>query len=344
MDPVSQGALGAALSQSTVRREKLAAVAWFGALAGMAPDLDIFIQSPTDPLLFLVFHRQFTHALVFIPVGALLVAWPLYRLFRHPLTWRDAYLASLAGYATHGLLDACTTYGTQLFWPFSDARIAWNNVSVIDPLFTLPLLALAILAAHHDKPRLALIGLAWALFYLGIGEVQHQRAIGAAQLMIAERGHTPTRLSVKPGFANLLLWKVVYEQRGKYYVDAVRVAGGACIYPGEHVTKLDLPRHFPDLDPNSQQARDVERFRWFSADYLAIAKDGTIIDMRYSIVPNQIDALWGIRLLRHAEVREHVEWWSNRDTRSDQRDKLLRMLAGQNCKALIAPGRTPAAG
>ena len=39
----------------------------------MAPDLDVLFQSPTDPILFLEFHRQFTHSLVFIPIGALLV-------------------------------------------------------------------------------------------------------------------------------------------------------------------------------------------------------------------------------------------------------------------------------
>ena len=205
------------------------------------------------------------------------------------------------------------------------------------------MLVLAILAARRNRPKLALIGFVWALVYLAIGEVQHQRAIAVAQEMIAERGHTPTRLSVKPGFGNLLLWKVVYEQRGRYYVDAVRVAGGACIYPGEYVTKLDLPRHFPELDPSSQQARDVERFRWFSADYLAIAKDGTIIDMRYSIVPNQIDAMWGIRVLEHVQVHEHVEWWSSRDARTDQRETLLRMLVGRDCRSINAPGRTPAA-
>ena len=42
------------------------------------------------------------------------------------------------GYATHGLLDSCTSYGTQLFWPFSDVRVAWDTMSIVDPLFTVP--------------------------------------------------------------------------------------------------------------------------------------------------------------------------------------------------------------
>ena len=81
MDPISQGVLGASFAQAAAKnKEKIIAAAWFGALAGMAPDLDVVIQSPSDPLLFLEFHRQFTHALIFIPLGALLVALPLFKL------------------------------------------------------------------------------------------------------------------------------------------------------------------------------------------------------------------------------------------------------------------------
>ena len=147
-------------------------MAWLGALAGLAPDLDVLIRSNADPLLFLEYHRQFSHALVFVPFGALLVAWPLYFFARKSLSWRQTYLACLAGYATHGLLDACTSYGTQLFWPFSDARVAWNNSSIVDPLFTLPVLALVIAAATLGKRLLGILAMAWALFYLGFGWVQ----------------------------------------------------------------------------------------------------------------------------------------------------------------------------
>ena len=67
MDPISQGVLGASFAQAAAKNKgKIIAAAWFGALAGMAPDLDVVIQSSSDPLVFLEFHRQFTHALIFI--------------------------------------------------------------------------------------------------------------------------------------------------------------------------------------------------------------------------------------------------------------------------------------
>ena len=178
MDPISQGALGALVPQVVSRREKLRAFAVLGCLAGMAPDLDVFIDSSTDPLLFLEFHRQFTHALLFIPIGAALVALPLQPVVRRTLRPRETYLACLLGYATHGLLDACTSYGTQLLWPFSEHRVAWNNVSVVDSLFTLPLLGLVSLAAVRRRRAFAVAGLSWAVCYLALGAVQHQRARG----------------------------------------------------------------------------------------------------------------------------------------------------------------------
>src|SRR5512139_2370900 len=143
MDPVSQAVLGASAAQSGASAREMRAAGLVGLLAGMAPDLDVLIRSSRDPLLFLEYHRQFTHALAFIPLGSLLVAAVLHCAFaRRYLPFCRTWLFAALGYATHGLLDACTTYGTMLLWPFSDARIAWNLVSVVDPAFTLPLLAL----------------------------------------------------------------------------------------------------------------------------------------------------------------------------------------------------------
>ena len=298
MDPISQGALGALVPQVVSRREKLRAFAVLGCLAGMAPDLDVFIDSSTDPLLFLEFHRQFTHALLFIPIGAALVALPLQPVVRRTLRPRETYLACLLGYATHGLLDACTSYGTQLLWPFSEHRVAWNNVSVVDPLFTLPLLGLVSLAAVRRRRAFAVAGLSWAVCYLALGAVQHQRAEAAGAQLAAERGHQPRRLLAKAGFANLLVWKVVYEHGGRFHVDAIRAGMDVTVCPGASIARLDVHSDFPWLDPGSRQARDVERFRRFSDGYVAVdpRRPNRIIDMRYSMVPNTIDPLWGIDL------------------------------------------------
>lgn len=333
MDPVSQGVVGAAFAQTAARRAQLATVAWYGALGGLAPDLDVFLQSPTDPLLFLEFHRQFTHSLVFIPVGALLVFLALRVIasrvtILQGLTATQGYLACLMGYATHGLLDACTSYGTQLFWPFSDARIAWDTMSIVDPLFTVPLLVLVIAASRSGRKWLTWCAGAWILCFFVMGWWQHQRAMGAAEQVAQIRGHDPMRMTVKPSFANLVLWKAIYEFDGHYYVDAIRVGTQRLWYPGARVPKLDLAKDFPSLEPGSRQARDVERFRWFSGDYLSVMEHvPRIVDMRYSFSPNEVDPMWGIEL-NLSDQSEHVVWWLSRRVDDYTRRGFLGMVLG----------------
>ena len=74
MDPVTQSALGASLAQTQSNSNKVWAAAILGCIGGLAPDLDVLISSSEDPLLFLEYHRQFTHSLIFIPFGSLLVS------------------------------------------------------------------------------------------------------------------------------------------------------------------------------------------------------------------------------------------------------------------------------
>ena len=336
MDPLSQAAIGAAASQSRGNTATMHHAFWIGAMAGMAPDLDVLIRSDHDPLLFLEYHRQFTHSLLFIPIGALICAAAFYPLAKRALSFKTVWWLAMLGYGTHGLLDACTTYGTQLLWPLTDARFAWHNVSVIDPLFTLPLLALVIASAVRRQSRLAAWGVCWAIFYLSLGVLQNDRALDAARQLVATRGHDPVRLEVKPGFANILLWKAIYEYDGRYYVDAVRVGRTPTYFPGTSAPKLAINRDFPWLDQNSQQARDIERFRWFSDDWLAIdAQDpNLIVDMRYSQIPNTIKGLWGISLSANATNDAHIQWTSLRQTSQTEVEALWQQIRGIDALAL----------
>jgi len=330
MDPLSQAVLGAAAPASIAPREQARTACLLGLLAGMAPDLDVFIRSSTDPLLFLEYHRQFTHSLFFIPFGGLICGWVLHQLFgrRRGLSLGRSVLYCTLGYGTHALLDACTTYGTLLLWPFSDYRFAWNTVSVVDPLFTLPVLLLIGFAAARRSPVVARLALAWAVMYPTLGLLQRDRAEAAGMELAASRGHVPIQLEAKPSFANLVLWKIVYEYEGQYYVDAVRVLGDSRVYAGTSVPKLDLERDFPWLDHSSQQARDIERFRWFSSGY--VARDPShphrITDIRYSMLPNQIAGLWSIEVSPQASNGDHVHYVVSRNASSDLLARFQAML------------------
>jgi inner membrane protein len=336
MDPITQGALGAALPQSTWaklsngHKNQIAIAGFFGMVGGTAADLDVLIYSDTDPLLFLTFHRQFTHSLIFIPFGGLIVALLVHWIVGqrwHLRFWQTVFLCSL-GYATHALLDAATSYGTMLLWPFSETRYSWSIISIVDPLFTLPLVLSVVMAAVRNDPRLARIGLVWVLVYLGAGWFQHQGAREAAVNLAASRGHAPHRFEIKPSFGNILVWKSVYEADDKFFIDAVRVGIAPKVYEGTSVSKLNLEQVFPWLTPNSQQARDIGRFNHFSDGFSALDPENPnrIVDVRYSFVPNEVSALFSIELVPDAEPTKHVGYQSHREQAREQFGRLWRMI------------------
>lgn len=333
MDPLTQGVVGACLPQSAARPSEVGSAGLLGFLAGMSADLDVLIRSSNDPLLFLEYHRQFTHSLLFIPLGGLLCALLLYYVLgkRRQLSFSSCVKYCTLGYATHSLVDACTTYGTMLFWPFSDVRIAWNTVSIIDPIFTLPILFLVVLAATRKKVVFARIAVAWAIGYMSLGILQRNNAMDMGYEVAAARGHIPVSLEAKPSFANILLWKVVYETQDRYYVDAVRGGFSPAVFPGDSIEKLDIARDFAWLDLESQQARDIERFRWFSNGYIARdpLHESRIIDIRYSMVPNELAPLWSIELRRDASAEDHVSYETHRDSSDGQSSTLWEMLFGE---------------
>jgi len=333
MDPVSQAAFGASLSQSFAKdKTRLLSALLIGALAGMAPDLDIFIRSSDDPILFLEYHRQFTHALIFIPFGALLCALVFYPFARSRLSFAQVYLFSFLAYATHGLLDACTSYGTQLFWPFSNERIAWNTVSIIDPFFTLPILALVLLAVFKSRVVYARTAFVYAVIFLSLGVIQKQRAEDVVAVLADQRGHVAVRVQVKPSFGNRHLWKTIYEYDGRYYVDAVKLLWNVEYLPGASIRKLEVKRDFPWLPADSQQAKDIERFRWFSNDFLAVSQryPNLIMDMRYSFIPNEIAPMWGVEISKDqvdaGNQDVHVGYRMIRNMNPQTRERFLDML------------------
>lgn len=318
MDPVSQGVFGAVFAQTRAQKKNLAKSAIIGALAGMAPDLDIMLRSTDDPLFALEFHRHFTHSLIFIPFGALLCSLVFYKLFAKgwKLSFAQTYIWSLLGFATHGLLDACTSYGTQLLWPFSNFRVAWDTISIVDPFVTIPLIALVVLASRRKARRYAVIAVVWIAVYFEFSYTQHERAIAAGYEQATKRGLDLVSLEAKPSFANILVWKVIYETADKYHVDAVKVGfADPVVWQGDSIDKLDIDRDLPWLDKSSQQAKDIERFRWFSGGYIALDKGSPyrVIDIRYSMLPQEIDPLWGIVLSNTAKPDDHIVYYNNRD-------------------------------
>lgn len=296
----------------------------------MIADLDALIRSDADPLLLLDFHRHFSHALIFIPIGGLIAALLLWPFLRRRLPFPRLLLFSTLGYATAGLLDACTSYGTHLLWPFSDARIAWNVVSIVDPLYTVPILIMLVIAARRARPQWARAAFAFGLVWMALGWVQRERAETVQVELAASRGHQIERSEVKPTLGNRILWRSVYQTADGYHVDGVRVGVGSRVYPGDRIARLNPETDVPELSGDSVQANDIRRFAHFSDGWLVRSPDqkNVIGDLRYALLPTSARPLWGIVLdPEHAE--DHVRFENFHDVDKATRERFIAMLFGR---------------
>jgi len=329
MDIVTQGLIGATLAQAGAKPNEARLAPLVGFCAPLLADADALVRSTEDQLLHLEYHRHFTHALLFIPFGALLASLLLWPLLRKRLAFKSIYLYALLGYATAGFLDACTSYGTHLLWPFNDDRIAWSIISIFDPVFSLALIAAIVFGAVKYQPLAARAGMVFAAAYLSLGMIQHDRAESLAQLKAQQRGHIAERLVVKPTMGNLLLWRSVYETDGMYYVDAVRVGlpGNRRVFTGNVVQAFDINRDLPQLTDQMTVYRDIERFDLFSDGFLAWHPEqpNVLGDVRYAMLPTSIRPLWGIELNLDAP-NEHVTFDTYRTMPDTERKSFLAML------------------
>jgi inner membrane protein len=281
-------------------------------------------------------HRGFTHALAFVPIGAALVAavWLASREWREGGRWLALWAAAGISYLSHVLLDAATSYGTRLFWPFSDHRAGWDWIAIVDPAFTVPLLVGVAVALTRRRARPAFIGLGIAGAYFLLGIVQHERALGAQRALAVSRGHTPERAEVMPTLGNNLVWRALYVHEGRIHSDRIRVPwfGSPSVREG-----WSVPLAGPESLTPAERARDrrksFERFAWFSENWVARspADPAVLADMRYSLSADAFDPIWGIRFTPEGAPTD-VEWINrSRDRRIDP-GELWREITGADTR------------
>ena len=298
MDPVTQGVFGSLWALPAARREQMRSAAVAGWLGGMAPDLDVLIRSSEDTLLAIEYHRHFTHSLTFIPVGGLVVALALWPFFRKRFSFGMLYLWCFLGYASHGLLDSCTSYGTYLFWPFSDSRIAFNWISVIDPLYTVPLLLLLVFGIGRRVHWPIAVAWSWMIVYMGFGAVQNHRAEQRLLDWADDNDIVVERAVAKPAFANLVLWRAMVDDGRHFHLVAIRNLPGADdrLWSGGSVERFDAA----EFEPDTRLGFDLQRFDHFSSNWLFHYSpyddndEWFVGDFRYAIDPASQRPLWGV--------------------------------------------------
>ncbi|HHT0591945.1 TPA: metal-dependent hydrolase [Legionella anisa] len=301
MDPVTHAVLGAACSQAILYKHDKQNAWLVGGLAAMAPDLDIFIQASDNPMLLFLYHRHFTHSLLFIPIGALIVTLALLIFKRFRTNWQLTFFAALIGYATHGPLDACTTYGTVLFWPFSDTRVSWDIISIIDPFFTVPLCLGLVSTLVFDKRQPVIIALILAGSFMLFNIAQHYRAMAAFHDELAKLQLNAKKVGVFPKFLSSTLWRgIALANNRLYIIDAsaplFKKSSSQFIRSFPHFSSQELP----DYVKNSPTLlRDFTLFNWFTDNYLIFVNNKPLVlaDGRFLMDANATIALWGIQFL-----------------------------------------------
>ena len=331
MDIVTQAILGATVAQSAARKEHIRLATMIGLVAGVIADADVLIRSSTDPLLSLEYHRHFTHSIFFIPIGALIAFCLFWPFLRNRLSASAIYGYCFLGYLLSGFIDACTSYGTHLLWPLMNTRIAWNVVSIVDPVFTLLLVVGVVASIKSANTRYSRIALVLAGCYLLVAAIQLNRAEQSIQELAAQRGHEIERIVVKPTVANNLLWRSVYLADNIFYIDAVRVAAEKRIYPGASIKKFNLSESFPDLKRDTTLFRDIKRFEHFSDDFVSHypGRPEVLGDVRYAMSPVSTLPLWGIEI-NSLDTGQPVKFESYRVVSKQAKRQFIAMLLGKD--------------
>ena len=284
MDSLTQAVLGAAVGEAVLGKKVGNKAAAWGAAAGTLPDLDVLINPFLSDVAQLVYHRSFTHALVFSLVLAPVFGWIIARIHRGgPATRRDWGWLTFVALFTHPLLDCFTTYGTQVFQPFSNYPVSFNSLFIIDPLYTVPLATGLILALRRQPGRARrrlfnYVGLGLSCLYLLVTVVNKTIATTAFTEALREQGLTYERLATRPTPLNSLLWVAQADDGDGYWIALYSLLDG------------DRPIRFKRLEKNIhlidglRNDPDVQRLLRFSRGFFTVQhRDDAVVfnDIRF---------------------------------------------------------------
>ena len=296
MDSLTQIVLGAACGEAVLGKKIGNKALLFGAIGGTIPDLDVFI----GPLLYgneiqaMAFHRGFMHSILFSVIGAFIFGWLVYKLYdkgkrEHTTTIKNWMLLFFWALFTHPILDAFTPYGTQLFAPFSDYRVAFNNISVVDPLYTLPFLISLIVLMFYKrtskKRKLWLnLGIVLSSAYMLFTLFNKANVDSIFEKSLKDNRIIYSRFQIQPTIFNNVLWYGVAETRSFYYLGFYSLLDNEKTF--KNWVKIEKQHNLIPM-----QDENLAILAWFSNNYYNVSKSDTnefiYSDLRYPLLnPN----------------------------------------------------------
>jgi len=318
MDTITQGLLGAATAQLGFRQRIGKDATWLAALAGIVPDLDIFVQPlmtlsgrETDDFTRTVIHRGISHSLVMVPVFSLLITL-LWRRFRRssksPKPFALLYACVFVALLSHPLLDWTTSYGTQLLAPFTDRRFALDFMPIIDIFYT-PMLILTLTACYvirkvkSNACNLTLyigwIGFGLSTAYILTGGVMKTRAIQTMKKHFPEKT-TAGQYQAYPQIGTIFLWRITYRDDTTWAAGRVNLLFRA----KPHINHETIHRN--SWIDKARQLDETQTFEWFAMGQIRPVYRKRydshvveIMDMRYGDRPSSLDSLWSLQITFH---------------------------------------------
>lgn len=263
MDSLTQAALGAAVGGAMLGRRLGRKAVLIGAVLGTLPDLDVVIDYG-DAVANVTEHRGFSHSLfVLTGLGTLLALLASRLASARDIPLRHWWLFFVLCLTTHPLLDALTTYGTQLWWPLDLKPTAWPVLFIIDPLYTLPLLVGVGIALFSGNGR---TGPSWGLalscvyvaFAFGAKAVVEQRL----EPLLAAHGLEEAPRLVQPAPFTTLLWRVTVIDGDDHHETLIG------LFDGDSKPRLETYARGAELESHALASERGQRLDWFAGPYL----------------------------------------------------------------------------
>ncbi|MDF9800665.1 inner membrane protein [Catalinimonas alkaloidigena] len=225
MDSLTQAVLGATVGEVVLGKKVGNKAPFWGAVAGTIPDLDVVLNFFVGEVQSTIWHRTFSHSLLVLTLVTPVFGYLVFLLYRRSSVasfgdWSNLFFWGLI---THPLLDSFTNYGTMIFYPLSDVRVAWRTIFIVDPLYTLPLLFASIAVLFMAKTslirkRTAVLALSISTFYLFLTIINKINVNHIVEENLKSQSISHQKYMTSPTFFNNLLWSVVVKADGQYYV------------------------------------------------------------------------------------------------------------------------------
>ena len=338
MDSLTQIVLGAACGEAALGKKIGNKALLFGAIGGTIPDLDVFTSRwlYSNEIDILASHRGFSHSILFSVLGAFLLGYLIHWLYnrgkRKATTTRRQWIwLFFLSLFTHIMLDSFTPYGTQILKPFSDFRLAFNNISVVDPFYTIPFLLALIVSMFFNRKseqrRLWLkigVGISSLYMLFTIGNKFYINSIFRNALLTAEIEFI--RFQTQPTIFNNFLWYGIAETTTNYYV------GFYSLFDEKNTIKTwqELPKNHDLIELNHP---DIKTLSWFSNRYFNVIPTDhgqlRFNDLRYPLLseddPNS--SVFSFEILKEA-TRWNIKPFYSEGLSSEAFSKFMARVRG----------------